>query len=192
MRVFQGMIVSLCLGLFAISASAQVSPGAGTWALGGYVGYYQPDPDVIDDAATGGVRVGYLLSDKLSIMGSLGVVQVDAENPFRGDLDSTLLDVNLNYMFGGSGWFGFILSGGVGYAWNDSNIKEPVDPEFGVCAGSCDVDDSFTANAAIGPVFKVGSVGIRVMNRWRYFDERDDDEIDSELSVAVMIPLGGR
>lgn len=190
MRVFQRTLLALLLCFSSGFALAQVSPGAGTWALGGYVGYYQPDPDVVDDAATGGVRVGYLLRDKLSVMGSLGVATLDAENPFGGDLDSTLLDVNLSYMFGGSNWFGFVLSGGLGYAWYDSNFNFP--PGF-VCVGSeCDVDDSFTVNAAIGPVFKVGSVGIRVMNRWRYFDERDDDEIDSELSVAVMIPLGGR
>ena len=102
MRVIQKSIVvltsALALCLSSTFAFAQVSPGAGAWGVGGYVGYYQPDPDIIDDAATGGVRVGYMIGEKLSAMGSLGVVKNDAENPFRGDLDATLLDVNLNYM----------------------------------------------------------------------------------------------
>ena len=70
--------------------------------------------------------------------------------------------------------------------------KDSIDPDFGVCQGNrCDVDDSFTLNAGIGPVFKVGKVNIRILNRWRYFDERDDDEIDSELTIGVLVPLGG-
>ena len=40
-------------------------------------------------------------------------------------------------------------------------------------------------------MFKVGKVNIRILNRWRYFDERDDDEIDSELTIGVLVPLGG-
>lgn len=81
---------------------------------------------------------------------------------------------------------------GIGYAWIDANIKDSIDPGFGVCQGNrCDVDDSFTVNVGIGPVFKVGKVNIRILNRWRYFDERDDDEIDSELSIGVLFPLGG-
>ena len=60
------------------------------------------------------------------------------------------------------------------------------------CDSDCNQDDSFTMNVGIGPVFKAGKVNIRVMNRWRYFEDRDDDEIDSELTIAILFPLGGR
>jgi hypothetical protein len=187
------MCLGLMLSLLAGTAVAQVSPGAGTWMIGGYAGLYQPDPSILDDSGTGGVRLGRLMSDRLALVGSLGITKPDVDDSrLDGDLDVTLLDVNATYLFGGSGWFGFALTGGIGYAWIDANIKDSIDPDFGVCRGNrCDVDDSFTVNVGIGPVFKVGKVNIRILNRWRYFDERDDDEIDSELTIGVLVPLGG-
>ena len=190
MRILNGMCVGVILSLLAGTAFAQVSPGAGTWMIGGYAGLYQPEPGILDDSGTGGVRLGRLMTDRLALVGSLGVTKPDVDdNIFDGDLDVTLLDFNANYLFGGSGWFGFALTGGIGYAWVDANVN--IDPDFGVCDSDCDPDDSFTVNVGIGPVFKVGKVNIRVMNRWRYFEERDDDEIDSELTIAILFPLGG-
>ena len=178
------------MSLLAGTAFAQVSPGAGTWMIGGYAGLYQQESGILDDSGTGGVRLGRLMTDKLALVGSLGVTKPDVDdNIFDGDLDVTLFDLNASYLFGGSGWFGFALTGGIGYAWIDANVR--IDPGFGVCDSDCDPDDSFTMNVGIGPVFKVGKVNIRVMNRWRYFDERDDDEIDSELTIAILFPLGG-
>ena len=49
-------IGGVLLSLLATSAFAQVSPGAGKWSIGGYAGYYMVEPDVLDDAGTGGVR----------------------------------------------------------------------------------------------------------------------------------------
>ena len=123
-RLFKGMCVGLVLSLLAGTAFAQVSPGAGTWMIGGYAGLYQPESSILDDSGTGGVRLGRLMTDKLALVGSLGVTKPDVDdNQLDGDLDVTLFDFNASYLFGGSGWFGFALTGGVGYAWVDANVR---------------------------------------------------------------------
>ena len=75
------------LSVLAGTAVAQVSPGAGTWMIGGYAGLYQPDPSILDDSGTGGVRLGRLMSDRLALVGSLGITKPDVDDS-RLDKDS--------------------------------------------------------------------------------------------------------
>ena len=182
-----------CVGLLlAATVSAQILPEQGTWLLGAYAGVYQPTYNFLDDAGTGGVRLGYAAAEKVMVTLGAGAAKVDTDDSaLRGDADITVLDVNTSYIFGG-GNFGLELMVGAGYAWVDSNISEAIDDGFGVCQEDCDIDNSWTLSAGLGPVMKLGPVNVHLQYRWRYFLDRNDDEVDGEFAASVMIPLGGR
>ena len=195
MRLMERLVPSGagCVGLLlAASVSAQVLPEQGTWLLGAYAGVYQPTYSFLDDAGTGGVRLGYAAAEKVMVTLGAGAAKADTDDSaLRGDAELTVLDINTSYIFGG-GTFGLELMVGAGYAWVDSNINEAVEGGFGVCQEDCDIDNSWTLSAGLGPVMKLGPVNVHLQYRWRYFLDRNDDEVDGEFAAAVMIPLGGR
>jgi hypothetical protein len=187
-----GYLAGLAALFMAAAASAQVLPDQGTWLVGAYAGVYQPTYNFLDDTGTGGLRLGYAAAEKVMVTLGAGAAKIDTDDSaLRGDVEVTVFDVNTSYILGG-GNFGLELIVGGGYAWVDSGISEAIDDGFDVCEEDCSIKNSWTLSAGLGPVMKLGPVNIHPQYRWRYFLERNDDEIDGEFAAAVMIPLGGR
>lgn len=193
MRPVSTALLSVAVLFAAASVSAQIVPEQGKWILGVYGGVYQPSYDYVDDAGTGGLRLGYGAAEKVMVNISVGIAELDADAPtLTGELETTVAEVTTSYILG-SGALGLELFVGGGYAWIDDDLVEDVDPEFGVCGGPCQHNDNtWTLSAGLGPVLKLGPVNLHLQYRWRYFIDRQNDEIDGEAVAALMIPVGGR
>jgi OOP family OmpA-OmpF porin len=45
----------------------------------------------------------------------------------------------------------------------------------------------------LGPIIKLGErANLRLLTRLRWFDERKDDEMDREITLGLMFPIGGK
>ncbi len=135
-----------------------------------YGGVYSPDPGGIDDVATFGLRAGYALSKQVLVSGSLGRVDFD-----KVDADVTLLDVNVGYAFRPDKRFSFVVTGGIGSAFIS-------DGPF---------DDSFTLNVGFGPAIGITDrLFVRLLNRFRWYENRVDNETDREITLGIAYRLG--
>jgi OOP family OmpA-OmpF porin len=176
----------------ASASAAEIE--AGQWAWGPYAGYYMPDSDVIDAGPTGGLRLGYMMSDHWAVTSSFGYVALEGEegsgeDEIEADLDVGVVDLNLMYVFRPEAKWSFTAGAGVGWAFVDGEIE---DFEGNKITDSLS-DDSFTYNVALGPIVKLGErANLRLLTRLRWFDEREDDEMDREITLGLMFPIGGK
>ena len=142
----------------------------GSWAVMAYGGVYSPGPGGVDDEATFGVRAGYALSNQLIVSGSLGRVSFD-----QVDADITLLDVNVGYAFRPDKRLSLVVTGGIGSAFISNG----------------GFDDSFTLNVGFGPAIGITDrLFVRLLNRFRWYENRTDDEIDREITLGIAYRLG--
>jgi hypothetical protein len=173
----------------AISLLVAVSPAASqTYTFEIYAGNYDPDPDILDDDATFGLRLGHWFNKRVTLQGSLGFFKVDeefseGETGAEIDADIILVDVSLGYLFrSDKKRFRPVVFGGIGgsFASIDATVTTP-----NLIALVDDLDrDSLTLHAGFGPIFQVSErFYIRPSARFRWYENREDDEIDQELSL---------
>ncbi len=169
--------------------------GPGQWDLGIYGGAYMPDLEELDNGYTGGLRLGYQPSEHILLSSSLGYTNLDGNtgkgaSRIRGNFDAWLLDFNVWYIFRPESRLSLLVGAGPGWAFVDSSLKN----SLGVSLDpGGEGDDTFTANLAFGPLFKLNDhVNIRLMSRLRYFEQRNNDKVDREFTLGLEIPLGGR
>jgi hypothetical protein len=183
----------LTLVLLVAGPAADASD-EGKWFGGVYGGNYSPGPDDVDDEGTFGIRVGFVLTPHVSISGSLGVVEAESDfnqTLFTGNVDGdfTFLDFNAFYIFRPESRFHFTVGGGLGgaFASFDGRVTGP-----GATLIFDDyTDESFTLNAGIGPVFRINDRWfLRLLNRYRWFEKREDDEVDQEITLGVGYVFG--
>ncbi len=189
-RLFWVLVV---LGIVVAGPPADASD-EGRWFGGVYVGNYNPGPDVIDDEPTFGIRVGYVLSPHVSVSGSLGTADAESsfdQVTFTGNVegDFLFLDANAFYMFRPESRFRFTLGGGVGGAF--ASFDGQVTGLGAVVTFEDFTDESLTLNAGLGPVFKINDrIFLRLLTRFRWFENREDDEIDQEITLGFGFAFG--
>jgi hypothetical protein len=190
-RIGIGALI-LTLGL-ASPALAEL-PDDGAWLVGFYVGNYDPEPDLIDDDSTAGVRAGYVFNRKFALAGSLGVFSSDndfSSGSFSGevDLDLTLLDFTAFRVFRGGKKVSPAIGGGIGGAFASVDL-ELTGPGI-IIIGEDLEDDSLTLNLAAGASIQLGKrFWLRPNSKFRWYESRDDDEVDQEVSVAFLFRVG--
>ncbi len=140
----------------------------GRWAVMAFGGMYLPNPGGIDDEAIYGIRGGYALTDRWLISGSLGHSDI-------GPGQQTQFDANVGYTFRPEKRLSLVVTGGMGAAF----YKDLA------------VDDSFTMNIGIGPAIGINDrLMIRILNRYRWHEDRNDDNIDQEITLGLVVKLG--
>jgi hypothetical protein len=189
-------VVVACVGSALLMLSAgfahAIDLEPGSWAYGFYAGAYLPDPSELDSGATGGARIGYLASDHVALSASAGYTDLDGSvgsgaSKIKGTWKAYLLDLNVWYILFPEKRFSFTIGAGPGYAWNDLSLNN--NASNNVSTGH-QGDDSLTFNVALGPVIKINDrINLRLMTRFRYFDERDNDETDREITLGIAFPL---
>jgi opacity protein-like surface antigen len=194
MNACRSITLLAALALAGTVSADGVEPGQ--WSLGVYGGWYQPEPSLVDDDFTYGLRLGYMIDEHWAVSGSLGFMnlsgdELEIDERLDADIDLTFLDFDVFYAFNPQSRFVFTVGGGFGWSFVDGDIKAYDDE--GVFLGSASAqDDGLTFNLALGPVIKLtDNMVLRLMTRFRYFDERDDDEIDREFTAALVWGLGG-
>jgi hypothetical protein len=181
----------------AISLLVAVSPAASqTYSFEIYVGNYDPDPDILGDDTTFGLRLGYWFNKKVTLQGSLGFFEVDevfsdGETGAAIDADIRLVDVSLGYLFrSDKKRFRPLVVGGIGgsFASIDATVTSP-----NLIALVDDLDrDSLTLHVGFSPAFRINErFYIRPSGRFRWYENRADDEIDQELSLNFGWIFGG-
>jgi Outer membrane protein beta-barrel domain len=164
----------------------------GDWEYGFYAGAYLPDPSVLDTGPTGGMRIGYRVNENIALSGSLGYTSLDGEDGsgssrVKADLDAALLDFNAWYIFFPEKRLSLTLGAGAGYAWGNGSF----DNNAGNSINSGGLNqDSPTYNFAIGPIFRwTDRLDLRLMTRFRYFTDRQKNDTDREVTLAIVFPL---
>jgi len=193
-RMVMAYLGAAFLTLCAGAATADDQP-VGSWAWGIYGGAYIPEPNQLDTGATGGFRIGYRAAEHAALSGSLGYTKLQGSTgsgaaKIKGDLQAILLDFDAWYIFRPDSRFSFTVGAGPGYVWDDGSMENNAGNNLK--AGHV-TDDSITANVAFGPIIKLGkSANLRLLTRFRYIDQRDNNDVDREITLGLMFPLGER
>ncbi len=176
-----GIAVAILMAALAV-APAQAEVTAETIEFEAYLGAYSPEPDVLDSAATVGIRVGYNITQRFNVTGELGFVSADGKSSGPGkasDIDWVFTDFSFVWNIRPNRKFVTTLYSGPGYAFASGDI------------GGLD-DDSFTFHFGFG--FKwdmTDNFYLRLASRLRWFENRNDDEIDREITFGVGWKFGG-
>jgi len=179
----------------AVAASASAAePEPGAWNVSPYAGIYLPDRDVVDDAATYGIRIGRPFAEHFVASASFGFTNLDGRSSHGGvtkdaNLDQTIVDAEIGYVVDPGRRITLATAVGVGWAFLDGKTKiSDVEGPF----RRSKEDDGLTASASIGPLVKLTDrISLRLMSRWRWFEARKDDEIDQEVFAGIVFGLGG-
>ena len=155
-----------------------------------FVGNYDPEPDVLDSDPTFGVRFGWDVTRRFGVRGEFSFFGQDGD--FTSGMTTGNLDID--YLFADVSFIAFLwpdsrspleLFGGGGGAFNDIKVRITSGPGAGQSLGNIS-NDSFIFHVGVGVRIQLGeNVYLRPEGRLRYFEKRDDDEIDQVLTLAV-------
>ncbi len=157
--------------------------------LGFYVGAYDPDPAILDDDTSYGIRLIYMGSDRFGIGGQLGRVDLE-DAPVSGitadfEVEMWLLDISFVGALLPAKRTSILYYGGMGAALNEINGT------LGNLTFRGFSDDSLTLHAGIGVNITLSDrLGLQAGYRFRWFDKRNTDEIDGEITVGLGFRLG--
>jgi opacity protein-like surface antigen len=155
-----------------------------------FAGNYDPEPDVLDSDPTFGVRFGWDVSRRFGVRTELSLFSQDGD--FTSGMTTGNLDIT--YLFADVSFIAFLwpdsrasleLFGGGGGAFNDIEVSITSGPGAGLALGNIS-DDSFILHVGGGVRIQLGeNIYLRPEGRLRYFENRDDDEMDQLLTLAV-------
>lgn len=152
-----------------MGAESPASIQEGDWLVMMFGGINKAKPHGIHNEVAYGIRGGYALRRQWWITTSLG------RSDF-GPGEQTLLDVNVSHGFRAGKRIAIALSGGIGYAALTDTPGQ---------------GDSFTMNIGMGPVIGINKrMMIRILNRYRYFEDRSEDKVDQEFTIGLVVKLG--
>ena len=187
-------ILVLLVGSFGSTTSAKVEEDTMNFEV--FVGSYSPGPDELDSEPTYGIRYGFDFTEKMGLQFELS--QTGADDDFTSgmvtgsfDLDVTFLDVSFVRYFKTDGRISPTVYGGIGGAFHslDLIVSGPL------VAGSFQniEDDTLTAHIGFGARIQLGEsrAYLRPAGRIRWFEQREDDEIDTYFSLAIGWIIGG-
>jgi opacity protein-like surface antigen len=152
-------------------------------------GAYDPGPDVIDDSEIFDLRFNYSLSQKLRVGVSVGFTKFESDALPAGltgsfDGEVVFIDLGAGYVFRPQKRFSFAVGGGIGGAF--TSIDGAIQGVGGSLLFEDVTGDSLTLTAGFG--MRIGltkRIGLRLLKRYRWFEAREDDEIDSDLTLGL-------
>lgn len=171
-------VCALCGATVAFAAEGVFQRG--TWAVVAFGGIDKPKPHGVHNEVIYGIRAGKALTERAMAGVSLG-------HSNYGSGEQTALDADFGYHFPLSKRMYFLgpdaimdrisiaFVGGFGYA----ALKD---------VGS---DGSFTLNVGLGPAFVINDrLMLRILNRFRWFQDRNRDNVDQEVTMGLVVKLG--
>lgn len=163
------MLAGFAATCIPLMASAEMLE-QGRWAVMAFGGIYKPKPHGVDNGGVFGIRGGHALTDRVAVSGSL-------THSDLGHGDQTMVDANGAYGFRPGKRFSFVVTGGIGVAFIDN-------------AGE---NDTFTMNVGFGPAIGLNErLAIRLLNRFRWFQNRNSDQVDQEITLGLVVKLGNK
>jgi hypothetical protein len=167
-QILTALVTFLTMGGPMLAVAEKLE--SGQYAVLAFGGVYKPKPSGFNNKGVYGIRGAYGVTDRVYVSGSLG------HSDF-GPGDQTTLDVNNGYVFRPGKRVSLALTGGIGYAFfNDLGSS---------------VDDSFTMNVGMGPAIQLNDrLALRILNRFRWYEDRSRDEVDQEITIGLLVKLG--
>ncbi len=155
-----------------------------------FVGNYDPEPDLLDSDPMIGVRFGWDVTRRFGVRTELSYFGQDGD--FTDGISTGNLDIS--YLFADVSVIAFLspdsrasveLFGGGGGAFNDIDVKITSGPGAGQSIGNVS-NDSFIFHVGGAVRIQLGEeFYLRPEVRVRYFENRDDDEADQMVTLAV-------
>ena len=186
-------ILMLLVAAFGSPVNAEVHEGSMNVEI--FAGELDPGPDLLDSETNFGLRYGYDISRRLGFQFELWRYETD--DSFTSGMTTASFDLDLNGIeisvygfFVPEGRVTLFLFGGIGgiFATLDADISNPI---FSASLRNAQ-DDSFTAHGGGGLRIQLGEhVYLRPDVRFRWIEQRDDDEIDTAYSLAIGFNFGG-
>jgi hypothetical protein len=179
------LLAVAALLLAALPTAAEVEER--TTELEIYVGGYFPGPEEIQDEPTYGFRFGYNFTQAFNLTAALGFLRTDIEIEGgwprdRADYEVTLVDLSALWNVNPDSRWTFVLFGGPGYSWIASDIG----------LGGTVEQNGFTVNGGAGLKISINDrIYLKVAGLARWFERREADDIDGEISLAAGFQLGG-
>ncbi len=185
--------LSLCWFVAAVVLVFAISPAvsqSADFSFEIYAGHYDPGPDFLEDDVTLGLRVGTWINDRVTLQGTLGFVETsgefrDGSTRARIDADITLVDVSLGYLVGSQGRrVRALVYGGIGGSFANIDATASTPNVVTIIDG---LDrDSFTVHLGFGPIFAINErLYLRLAGGFRWYENREDDEIDREIALSL-------
>lgn len=165
-----------------------VDAGAGTWSAG---------PDVVDADSSFVLRLGWKSPETRWGMdfqfgiddGTISGLELGGL-PLEVDLELEPLDLSLAYFPIMNRRFQLMVLFGPGWSWVSAKAKIPVDDENNISIIERFGDDSFTVNLGLAArIYFTDKVYLRLDGRGRWYENRDGDEIDNQVTAAIGINL---
>ena len=185
----------ITLAVLAVVPAAQAEVNAGENAFEIYAGIYSPDVDALDDDPTFGIRFNHNVNQRFNMEGTLGFFSSDGREKISGvtvDLDYDVIFTEFSFaaMFRPMKRAHPMLFGGPGWAFVSGDVKLS-GPLATVTFNDLE-DDSFMLHMGFGTKFHIGDrTYIRLATRWRWFENREEDDLDKEVTIALGIKFGG-
>ncbi len=155
------------------------------------LGYYQADPEILDDAVTLGFRAGKILGNRLGLFGELawfdgGETGTIPEQLLTVGVDYEVLFLDFvgEYYFNPAGAVNFSAFAGAGWAFVSTRATASV-RGAGIPITETLGGDSFEMQAGLALRFRVGEkFYLRPAYRIRWLEARRGDDLDREALLA--------
>lgn len=174
------VLLAICTMSGATLAFAEGAFDKGRWAVMVFGGINKAKPHGVHNEVVYGIRAGYALTERFLVGGSLG------HSDF-GFGEQTTIDGNVGYHFPLSKKLYFL---------GPDFIMERISMAFVGGAGyaafkNLGSSGSFTMNVGLGPAFVINDrLVLRILNRYRWFEDRNRDEVDQEFTMGLVVKLG--
>lgn len=188
-RSRRSRVAAVLLGLAtasACSAVASVPPNSAEFEV--LAGYTFPGPDILDGDAFFGLRAGFNAGVHLYLDLELAFQNSDTRFTQQGtvvevDYEAFVLDLSAGWTFATRKRWNPMLYGGLGWVNVTADVEVSPPGAFDQIGGLFDNSFSLHGGAGIRIGVTKGSY-VRVDYRVRWFDERDDDPLDGEATLA--------
>lgn len=191
-----GLLVAL---LAATGSPARAEVLEETALIEVFAGSYDPDPEGADDDTSFGVRLGFNTNPHFSFIAELSTLSSDGDFSDPGppavagdfDYDLVSLDFSFYWNIDPEGRWVTSLYGGVGFSFVELDAEAVIEDAIRVRINGLE-DDSVTFHAgASEQLWLTERFYVRANYRLRFIEDRDDDETDTEVTVAAGWRLGG-
>ena len=188
--------IFLAFAVGAVSSQVHAATEGETGQFELFVGSYDPGSDFIDDDITFGFRLGYTMNDHFAWLGAIEWLDTDGEfsGPVvSGSLDYQAIFVDSYFIWNlnpDSRWV-WNLYAGPGFAFVEIDAAGAIEDAIKFSVKGLQ-EDQITVFAGGGAILELSDrTYLRFNYHIRWFEDRDDDETDTEGAVAFGWNLGG-
>lgn len=198
-KVRSGVLLGIALVAFTLAAPAlaqEAEPertalvSTGQWHLEFYGGLYDPK-GAFDEDAVYGIRFGRQVGERVFLEGNIGYWESDAQidssrGRVRVDIETLVFDGSVGAIFRTQTRVNPILYGGAGF--HTGEVDNTVIRVTGIEAPSFPdtPDEGLTLHVGTGLKFQLDRrVYLRVETLLRWYQEREGDDIDKEVTFGL-------